>query len=440
MRRVSRGGLILSTAMLGSGVIASVPGVAQASPSTTPTPQSITTIAGNGVAGYSGDGGVAVSAEINYPSGIAEDLTGAIYIGDTKNNRVRKVVSPTSLNKDIITTIAGNGTNGYSGNGGPATSAELSSPTGVAVNTNGNVLIADTANNVVRMIAGSTGMFYGQVMTAGDIYTVAGDHAFCSGLLPPPPMVDGVKATSGALCAPTGVATDGHGDFFVSDTGHNVVYLVTPSGTISPYAGTGACGYSGDGMKGTRAKLCAPTGLGLDSSQDLFISDTGSSVVREVNANGNISTVAGVAGKFGYSGDGGSAIKAHLNAPTGVSLDQSGNLYISDTLNQRIRKVANGTITTYAGNGVKGYSGDGGPATSAELNTPTGSGAMDGTALYFADTGNQRVRGVFNGPPPVLPETNLVVLLPIGAAILLGGGGALAVTRRRRRNAAVSAV
>ena len=423
---------LASGGMFGAGVASAKPGPTTTASTTPPPPaQSITTVGGDGVAGYSGDGGPAVSAEVNYPSGVAEDLTGSIYIGDTQNNRVRKIVNPTSLSTDIISTAAGNGTAGYAGDGGLATSAELNHPTGVAVNSNSNVFIADTVNNVVRMIAGSTGNFFGQSMVAGHIYTVAGNHIPC-GSPAPPPMVDGVPATSGALCAPTGVATDSHGDFFLSDTGHSEVFIVTPSGTISPYAGSGSCGYSGDGNKGTMAKICLPTGLALDPSRDLFISDTGNSVVREVNANGNISTVAGVAGKFGYSGDGGTATKAHLNTPTGVSADSTGDLFISDTQNQRIRKVAGGVISTYAGNGTRGYSGDGGPATSAELNTPTGSGAMDGTALYFADTGNQRIRGVFNGPPPVLPETSIAVILPASAAGLLGGALGIFWWRRRR--------
>ena len=430
---------LASGGMFGTTVASAKPGpTTTASTTPPPQPQSITTVGGDGVAGYSGDGGPAVSAEVNYPSGVAQDLTGSLYIGDTQNNRVRKIVNPTSLNKDIISTAAGNGTPGYAGNGGPATSAELNHPTGVAANSNGNVFIADTANNVVRMIAGSTGTFFGQKMTAGDIYTVAGNHVPC-GFPLPPPMVDGVQSVSGSLCAPTGVATDGHGDFFVSDTAHSEVFIVTPSGTISPYAGTGTCGYGGDGNKGSMAKICVPTGLALDPSRDLFISDTGNSVVREVNANGNISTVAGVAGKFGYSGDGGTATKAHLNTPTGISTDSTGDLFISDTQNQRIRKISGGIITTYAGNGTQGYSGDGGPATNAELNSPTGSGAMDGTALYFSDTGNQRIRGVFNGPPPVLPETSLAVVLPVSAAGLLGGAVAIFWLRRRRANHRIAA-
>jgi hypothetical protein len=420
---------------LGTATAFALPASAQTA-SGSNTTRSITTVAGNGIAGYSGDGGVAINAELNFPTGLSEDLTGSLYIGDTENNRVRKVVNPTQNNQDVITTFAGNGVAGYSGNGGSATSGELRSPTGTAVASNGNVFIADTGNNVVRMVAGSTGTFYGQAMTAGDIYTVAGDHAVCSSKTPPMP--DGVPATSGALCGPTGVAADGHGNFYLSDTGHNIVYRVNPNGVITPYAGTGKCGFSGDGHKGTQAQLCGPTGLALDAAQDLFIADTGNSRVREVQSNLNITTVAGN-GKFGYSGDGGPATKASLDAPTGVGVDSSGDIFISDTFNNRIREVAGGTITTYAGDGTRGYSGDGGPATSAELNGPTGSVAMDGTALYFADTGNQRVRGVFTGPPPVLPESNLVVLLPIGAGLVFAAGATLMVIRRRRKFSAAQA-
>jgi hypothetical protein len=156
-------------------------------------------------------------------------------------------------------------------------------------------------------------------------------------------------------------------------------------------------------------------------------------VIRKTDEHGGISTFAGN-GTPGYKGDGGAATKAELNKPTGVGVDQSANVFISDTPNQVIRKVSasDGTINTYAGNGTMGFKGDGGPALSAELCNPTGQMSMDGTALYFADTCNNRVRGVFTGPPPVLPESVLMILLPISAAALLGGG-ALIIRRLRRQ-------
>jgi hypothetical protein len=431
-RLVTKGAL--ATLLISLGTITAGSGVALAVAGATTT-HGITTVAGTGTAGFNGDNQVAVNAEVNNPNGVAEDLTGAIYTGDSADNRVRKVVMPTTAGKDIIATVAGNGTAGYSQNGTPATSAMLNGPTGVAVQSNGNIIIADTNNNVIRIVAGSTGSFYGQSMTAGDIYTVAGNRASCSGSTP---MGDGVSGTSGAVCGPTGVANGTDGAFYFSDTGHNIVYRENKNGVVTPYAGNGKCAYSGDGGMAKRAALCTPNGLASFTSGTslLFIADTGNSVVREVLQNGNIITFAGN-GKFGFDpkGDGGPATKTDLNAPTGVGVDQSGgNVYITDTNNQRIRLVSGGIITTYAGNGTQGFSGDNaGDATQAELNNPTGSIAIDGTALYFADQGNERVRAIFNGPAPVLPETNWLILLPIGTGLILAAGTGFVIFRRRRR-------
>jgi trimeric autotransporter adhesin len=406
------------------GTVAAGTGVALAD-----SGNNITTVAGTkGSAGYSGDGGVAVKAQLNIPTGVSEDLTGAIYIGDSANNVVRKVVSPDKPGSDIITTVAGNAkckTN--VGDGNAATNASLCAPTGTAVDSSGNIYIADTGHNRIREVVKST----------RKIMTVAGNGTCSSSL------GDGGTATSASLCVPTGVAVNASGTLlFISDTGHNGVRVVGPAGTINRYAGTGSCGFTGDNGSATSAKICAPSGLGLDSTGNLFIADTGNSRVREVTVSDKkIHTVAGN-GHFGYSGDNGPATSASLNAPTGVAPDSQGNVFIADTLNNRIRKVVigtgtTGTITTYAGNGTRGSSGDGGPATSASLNTPTGSAVMDGGALYFADTGNQVVRGVFNGPAPVLPETTLLILIPIGTALILGGGTLFVLRRRRRVSPAV---
>ncbi len=166
---------------------------------------------------------------------------------------------------------------------------------------------------------------------------------------------------------------------------------------------------------------------------NLYIADSLDTVVREVtHSTGKISTFAGMALKFGFSGDGGAATSAKLDAPTGVGVDSMGDVFISDTLNNRIREVTGGIITTAAGNGTRGFSGDKGPATSAELNTPTGAAAMDGTTVFFSDTGNQVIRGLFSGPPPVLPQTDWAILLPFGMIALLGGF--LFLVQRRRRS------
>ncbi len=424
-RRFIQGAAASAATVLGTGLVLVAP--AGAAPTTTtsttlaPPGQSITTIAGNGTGGYSGDGGPAVKAELNLPTGVGEDLSGNLYIGDSANNRVREVKSPTMINTDTISTFAGTGSGGYSGDGGPATNAKLSAPTGIAVGPNGWVYIADTGNNRVR------------VVKSGIISTLAGNGS-CSSKVG-----DGGSATSASLCAPTGVTVDSAGDVFIADSVHSEIRKVNTAGTISDYAGTGSFGYSGDGGAATKAKLGLPVGVALDSAKDLYIADSAYSVVREVTATGTIKTFAGT-GSLGYSGDGGPATKAKLSAPTGLGVDSLGDVFISDSGNNRIREVnTGGTISTYAGNGTRGFSGDGGPANKAQLNTPTGSIVMDGKALYFSDTGNQRVRGVFNGPPPVLPETAVAILLPLGGVAVLGGAFVLA-RRRRRQMAAIAVV
>ena len=217
---------------------------------------------------------------------------------------------------------------------------------------------------------------------------------------------------------------------YISDTGHNEVRVVDQTGIIQDFAGTGHFGYSGDGKKAAQASLGLPTGLAVTANHRVLIADSGDSVVREVNPAGTIRTFAGT-GRFGYSGDGGPATRARLNFPTGLGVDLMGNVYIADTLNNRIREVnAAGTISTAGGTGRRGFSGDGGPAAEARLANPTGSIAVNAGAIYFADPGNQRIRGIFTGPPPVLPEAPWVVALPLSGLALAGGVWLL---RRRRR-------
>ena len=416
-----------AAATASSGLVLGAPAFAATVVGSTSSP-SITTIAGNGTAGYGGDGGPAVNAELNVPTGISVDQAGSLYIGDSVNNRVRKVVSPTSINADVITTLAGNGTRGFSGDGGPATAAELAGPTGTATDASGDVFIADTGNNRVR-----------EVLPSGTIRTVAGSGVSCLvQKLTSASIGDGGPALGASLCAPSGVAVDSQGSLYISDSGHNEVRVVGANGIISDYAGTAKCGSSGDGGLATKAKLCGPTGIAFDATTNLYVADTGNSEVREVTrSDGKIRDFAGTAGTPGFSGDGGPATQAELNGPTGVGISSLGAVYISDTLNDRIRQVQSGAITTYAGNGTPGFSGDNGPATSAELNKPTGSVAMDGTALYFSDTANQRVRGVFTGPLPVLPDSSLAIALPLtGAVVIIGAGGILWLRRRRQAVAA----
>jgi trimeric autotransporter adhesin len=329
----------------------------------------INTVAGNGVLGFSGDGGAATSAMLHLPYGLAIDSSANLYIGDTLNNRLRKV---TGTN---ISTIAGNGVLSYAGDGGLATAAQMNTPEAVAVDASGNLYIADTVNNVVR-----------QISTKGVITTIAGNGtAGFSG--------DNGAATSAMLNAPQGVAVDSSGNVYVADTANARVRKIS-GGTITTVAGSGTQGYAGDGSAATSAMLNTPVGLAFDKSGNLYIADVDNSVVRRVSPGGTISTVAGN-GSQGYTGNAGPATAAMLNGPQGVTVDSSGNLYISDTLNGVIREVSSsGIISTFAGNGIDGYSGDGGLATSAEFGSPTGIAVDSGGNVYIADSG-ARIRKVF---------------------------------------------
>ena len=348
----------------------------------------INTFAGTGGCGFfcipfSGDGGPATSAGMGNISGVAVDASGNVYIADGENNRIRMV----NATNGIITTIAGNGTAGYTGDGGQATSAKLSMPWGVAIDASGNVYIADNSNNVIRKVTASSGII--TTIAGNGIYTYSGD---------------GGPATSAGLRAPYAVAVDGSGNVYIADTPNNVIRKVAAStGIISTIAGngfgagTGTGGYSGDGGQATSAELNYPSDVVLDASGNLYISDWSNSRIRTVTAStGIISTIAGN-GTYNYSGDGGPATNAAMNYPCGVVVDASGNVFISDEYNNVIRKVtiSTGKISTYAGTGTAGYTGDGGPATSAELGSHPFGIAIDANGnVYIADFSNNRIRKV----------------------------------------------
>ena len=317
----------------------------------------ISTVAGTGTAGFSGDGAAATAAQLQNPQGVALDGAGNLYIADRGNQRIRKVDSA-----GVISTVAGNGMAGFGGDSGAATAAQLWDPSRVALDGAGNLYIADWGNNRIR-----------KVDSAGVISTVAGREQ---------------------LSNPYGVAPDGSGNLYIADTGNHRIYKVNSAGVISTVAGSGTAGYSGDGGAAVAAQLNFPRGVAPDGSGNLYIADTWNSRIRKVNSAGTITTVAGD-GTAGFSGDGAAATAARLSYPSGVVLDGAGNLYIADWQNGRIRKVDTaGIITTVAGDGGVGFSGDGGAATAAQLSGPRGV-AVDGSGnLYIADYSNHRIRKV----------------------------------------------
>jgi uncharacterized protein (TIGR03437 family) len=331
----------------------------------------INTIAGDQTVGFSGDGGPATSAALTTPYAVCVDSAGNVYFAENGDSRIRKV--DTSLN---INTIAGDGTAGYNGDGAAAISAELNFPTGLALDSTGNLYIADSLNRRIRKVAGTT------------ISTIGGNGILSySG--------DGGAAVAAQLNAPQAVATDSAGNFYIADTANNVVRKVTAGGTITTIAGNGTAGFGGDGGAPTSAQLNAPQGILVDASGNIYIADTQNARVRKISGN-TITTVAG-SGTAGFGGDTGSATSAQLNVPIGLALDAANNLYIADFSNNRIRKVSSGTITTVAGNGLAGYSGDGGPALNAQLTTPAAVAVDSSGNLYIGDTGNNAVRKVSGG-------------------------------------------
>jgi RHS repeat-associated protein len=298
------------------------------------TQNDIYTIAGTGTNGFSGDNGPALSANLSNPEGFALFGTADLYIADTGNNRMR-VVSGTTYN---ISEFAGNGATLLSvGNNGPALGSAYFSPAGVASDAMGNLYIADEYNNRVQEIAASSHTQFGITMTAGDVYTIAGNANGNPGY-----SGDGGKATSALLNNPAAVAIDSAGHVFIADYQNNRIQEIDPGGTISTIAGsaTGAAGYSGDGGPATSALLSFPVSVAVDGSGNIYIADQGNNRVQEVTSAGTMKTIAGSAtGSYGTSGDGGPATSALLDSPSGVAVDSSGDLYVADTYNHRIQEI-----------------------------------------------------------------------------------------------------
>ena len=349
-------------------------------------------VAGSGSAtGPILDGNPATSASLDRPAGVALDGAGNLYIADTGHNRIRVV----SASSGIISTLAGNGTAAYGGDGfvSNSTAVSLNAPGGVAVDGAGNVYIADTGNNVVRKITASTGI----------ITTIAGTGATGSG-------GDGGAATAATLNQPQGVTVDSGGVLYIADTAnHRIRAVDSLTGIIATIAGngyinpsTGAGGYAGDGGASGSAELNFPYAVAFDPTGNLYIADAGNNAVRMVAASGGlisasgiITTVAGT-GAAGGSGDGSWAALATLSSPSGVAADAAGNVYIADTANAAIRKVngTSGIITTIASNGTGVYVSKSGNEQPISINAPIGL-CLDGSAnLYFADSQNNRIREI----------------------------------------------
>lgn len=336
------------------------------------TPQgAISTVAGSGLFGFFGDGGPAVTASLAAPHGIAVDAGGVLYIADTLNNRIRKVSTDGTM-----VTIAGGNTAGFSGDFGQAAFAQLNAPSGVAVDNSGNVYFADSGNHRVRLID-----------RQGNITTVAGgtSNGFKG---------DGGPATAALLNSPQSVAVDAAGNLYIADAENHRIRRVTPQKLISTLAGADPA--SGDGGLATASHLFLPSGVAVDTAGNVYISDTNNHRVRRVDPKGIITNFAGT-GAAGYSGDSGVATLAQLNSPAGLAVDRAGNLYIADTANHAIRRVSGGVISTLGGTGVSGNTGDGGPVSGASFFNPNAV-AMDRQGnLYVADSGNNRIRVITNG-------------------------------------------
>lgn len=342
-------------------------------------PGVIATVAGDGELNYRSDGVPATQAPIFLPYGVMLDPAGNMYISDTNNSRIRRV----DFQSGLISTIAGNGTSGYSGDGGLATQATISQPGGLIMDGVGNIFFADSGNDIIRRIDAISGI----------ITTIAGV-----------PQTQGyspvvVAATSADLSSPRGIAFDAAGDLYIADTSNNVVREVNAAtGTISTVAGTGAAGYNGDNLLATAGQLNTPWSVSVGADNSLLIADLSNNRVRKVNG-GVISTVVGN-GTRGFEGDGGAANAAELNDPASVVLDPAGNLYIADSGNNRVRKVHTdtGIIQTVTGNDSEQFAGDGGPANQASLYAPYNLFFDQGGNLFVADTLHNRIRSIPGTP------------------------------------------
>ncbi len=323
----------------------------------------ITTIAGDGITQYIGDGYPATIFSLAQPYGICEDKNGTIYVADFADHRIRKINI-----QDTLFTFCGTGTSGYSGDGGLIDTAKIRNPSGICIDTAGNLYITEWYNNVVRKVDKSTHI----------VTTVCGTGAYgFSG--------DNGPATNAHLADPYASCIDNEGNIYIPDAGNNRIRKVDMhTGTITTVAGSGVMGFSGDNMPATNAKLSNPMGVCVDSLGNIYIADNGNHRIRKVDAiTGIITTIAGN-GVQGYFGDGGLAINSLIAQPNAICNDRFGNIYFSDFGNNVIRTIyTNGTIKTIAGNGHYGFSGDNGPAANATFNGATGIIVNDSGYIYI---------------------------------------------------------
>ena len=381
----------------------------------------ISTIAGNNTGGYSGDAAAATAAQLDGPAAVWIDSKGNLYIADQLNNRIRLVTASTG----IITTVVGNGTPGFLGDTcgascgttvETAVNAEINGPDTVILDAKGNMYIADTANYVVRLVT----------PTGSAISTYAGENSAGPGFTG-----DGGQANVAQLYGPAGLAMDSGGNLYISDNRNNRIRKVTTAGIITTVVNsTGDVGFAGDGGVALQAHLNGPRGLFIDSSGALYIADSASNMIRKVVA-GTISLVAGsTSGLPGVGAEGVQATTALLRGPTSVAVETCGNVYIADTTNSRIRMVTpNGIINTIAGGNGAFYSGDGGPALSAQLNFPSGVGVDSKGNVYVADTQNHVIRLLTptSAPPcggaaPVVTTGGVISASAFGASSLIATG------------------
>ncbi len=354
--------------------------------------QIITTIAGNGSSGYSGDGGAATAARLHNPAHLIIGKNHEIYFTDYYNNVVRKINS-----SGVISTVFGTGSAGFSGDGGPASAARLSAPNGISIDLNGNIYIGDQGNYRVR-----------KVDTFNVITTFAGNGSGgYSG--------DGGPATAARIMTVL-TTPDRYGNLYLADYTNQRVRKVNTSGIISTVIGTGAAGSSGDGGPATAATIYQPTSVDIDTFGNIYLADQLNCKIRKVNSSGIISTIAGT-GTVGYTGDGGPATAARLYYPAEIRVDKTGNLYFTDSYNYVVRKIStSGIITTVAGTGTAGYTGDGGPATSARLNQCWGVTLDSCGSFYVTDAFNMVVRRVTALPPSIIVGPDSVC---VGSAVTL---------------------